>query len=73
MKNEVDNFAHLLTNIFSHLQSEAVMEWAVISWAIWSARNQFIFKKRQKPQDLIRDTGTDLLHHYHYASTVTGL
>jgi hypothetical protein len=39
MKNKVDNFAQLLTNIFSHLQPKAVMEWAVISWAIWNARN----------------------------------
>ena len=72
MKNEVDNFAHLLTSIFSRLQPKAVMEWVVISWAIWSARNQFIFEKRRKPPDLIRDTGMDLLHHYHCASTVTG-
>uniref|UniRef100_A0A2N9G822 Uncharacterized protein n=1 Tax=Fagus sylvatica TaxID=28930 RepID=A0A2N9G822_FAGSY len=31
MKNEVDNFAQLLTSIFSRLQPEAVMEWTVIS------------------------------------------
>ncbi len=43
MRNEVDNFAQFLTSIFSRLQPEAVMEWVVISWAIWSARNQFIF------------------------------
>ena len=73
MKNEMDNFAQLLTSIFSRLQPEAMMEWAVISWAIWSARNQFIFEKRQKPLDLIHDMRIDLLHHYHYASTVTGL
>jgi hypothetical protein len=67
MPNRVKHFSRHFSWILSALDKESILEWTVITWSIWKARNQFIFHKTQQRPELIRDQGLDLLKSFHSA------
>ena len=68
MPNGVEHFLRHFRWILSTLDKESILEWTVITWSLWIARNQFIFHKSQQRPEFIRDQGLDLLKTFQSAS-----
>jgi hypothetical protein len=69
LPNHGEAFPMFMLWILKNLSKEEVEEWALISWAIWSARNRFIFEGHQQSPQHIRSEALLLLREYHQANT----
>lgn len=62
--NEQHNFFLLFQQLEAKLETQELERWAVISWAIWNARNKFYFEKTQPhPRQILERTVCFLEEH----------
>ena len=60
----VEEFYSLARELMEVLTTEEMEVWAIVSWAIWNARNRYLFDKKQaQPNDILRGAMT-LLHEH---------
>jgi hypothetical protein len=69
LPNQGEDFPRFMLWIFQNFSKTEVEEWATISWAIWSARNCYIFEAHQKGPQQIRMEALLLLRKYRLANT----
>ena len=69
LPNQRDDFTRFMLWIFQNFSNEEVEDWATTSWAIWSARNCYIFETHQKSRQHIRREALLLLREYCQANT----
>ena len=69
LPNQRDDFTRFMLWIFQNFSNEEVEDWATTSWAIWSARNCYIFETHQKSPQHIRREALLLLREYCQANT----
>ena len=60
----VEEIYSLARKVMKVLTTEEMEVWAIVSWAIWNARNRYLFDKKQaQPNDILQGAMT-LLHEY---------
>ena len=60
----VEEIYSLARKLMKVLTTEEMEVWAIVSWAIWNARNRYLFDKKQaQPNDILQGAMT-LLHEY---------
>ena len=69
LPNQVEDFPRFMLWIFQNFSKKEVEDWATTSWAIWSARNCYIFEDHQKNPQQIRTEALIHLREYHHANT----
>ena len=69
LPNQGDDFARFMLWMFQNFSKDELEDWAITAWAIWSARNCFIFEAHQKSPQHIRREALLLLREYHQAKT----
>lgn len=59
-----EDFYSLVRELMAVLTSNEMEVWAIVSWAIWNARNKYLFDRKQThPRDILRGAMT-LLQDY---------
>jgi hypothetical protein len=69
LPNQGEDFPRFTLWIFQNFSKKEVEDWATTSWAIWSARNCYIFEAHQKGPQQIRTEALLLLREYRHANT----
>jgi hypothetical protein len=49
LPNSGGEFSILMNRIFKDFNREEINDWAITAWAIWNARNRFVFEGCQLP------------------------
>ena len=60
LPNHGGDFSLFMQKIFSDFSKEAVEDWAVITWAIWNARNRYVFYAIQSDPVVIKNGALSL-------------
>ena len=59
-----EDFYSLARELMYVLTTKEVEVWGIVSWAIWNARNRYLFNRKQsQPNDILRGAMT-LIHEY---------
>uniref|UniRef100_A0A2N9ELG4 Reverse transcriptase zinc-binding domain-containing protein n=1 Tax=Fagus sylvatica TaxID=28930 RepID=A0A2N9ELG4_FAGSY len=69
LPNHAEAFPSFMLWILQNFSKAEVEEWALISWAIWSARNRFIFEGHHQSPQQIRSEALILLRDFRQANT----
>ena len=62
--NEVRDFFHLFRMLGRKLSKEEMEKWAILSWAIWNARNKLYLEKIQTHPKVIMEGALAILENY---------
>ena len=64
LPNHGGDFSLFMQKIFSDFSKEAVEDWAVITWAIWNARNHYVFDAIQSDPVVIKNEALSLQRNF---------
>lgn len=59
-----EDFCNVFRSLFWRLDKDVREQWASITWALWSARNKFVFEGVMMPPSKVVEIGNNLWGEY---------